>query len=81
MVYRDKAYTGFGRMLWDIQYITVKLFFRTKPAVQVVQKTISVGDIQVKSESPVKPVEPEAPLNPVPPAKPSPIVTVERANT
>lgn len=81
VVYRDKAYTGFGRMLWDIQYITVKLFFRTKPAVQVVQKTISVGDIQVKSESPAKPVEPEAPSDPVPPAKPSPIVTVERANT
>ena len=81
VVYRDKAYTGFGRMLWDIQYITVKLFFRTKPAVQVVQKTISVGDIQVKPESPVKPVEPEAPSDPVPPAKPSPIVTVERANT
>lgn len=81
VVYRDKAYTGFGRMLWDIQYITVKLFFRTKPAVQVVQKTISVGDIQVKPESPVKPVEPETPSDPVPPAKPSPIVTVERANT
>lgn len=81
VVYRDKAYTGFGRMLWDIQYITVKLFFRTKPAVQVVQKTISVGDIQVKPESPVKPVEPEAPSDPVPPVKPSPIVTVERANT
>ena len=81
VVYRDKAYTGFGRMLWDIQYITVKLFFRTKPSVQVVQKTISVGDIQVKPESPVKPVEPEAPSDPVPPAKPSPIVTVERANT
>ena len=81
VVYRDKAYTGFGRMLWDIQYITVKLFFRTKPAVQVVQKTISVGDIQVKPESPVKPVEPEAPSDPVSPAKPSPIVTVERANT
>ena len=81
VVYRDKAYTGFGRMLWDIQYITVKLFFRTKPAVQVVQKTISVGDIQVKPESPAKPVEPEAPSDPVPPAKPSPIVTVERANT
>lgn len=81
VVYRDKAYTGFGRMLWDIQYITVKLFFRTKPAVQVVQKTISVGDIQVKPESPVKPVEPEAPSDPVPPAKPSPIVTVERAST
>ena len=81
VVYRDKAYTGFGRMLWDIQYITVKLFFRTKPAVQVVQKTISVGDVQVKPESPVKPVEPEVPSDPVPPAKPSPIVTVERANT
>lgn len=81
VVYRDKAYTGFGRMLWDIQYITVKLFFRTKPAVQVVQKTISVGDIQVKPESPVKPVEPETSSDPVPPAKPSPIVTVERANT
>lgn len=81
VVYRDKAYTGFGRMLWDIQYITVKLFFRTKPAVQVVQKTISVGDIQVKPESPVKPVEPEVPSDPVPPAKPSPIVTVERAST
>ena len=81
VVYRDKAYTGFGRMLWDIQYITVKLFFRTKPSVQVVQKTISVGDIQVKPESPVKPVEPEAPSDPVSPAKPSPIVTVERANT
>lgn len=81
VVYRDKAYTGFGRMLWDIQYITVKLFFRTKPSVQVVQKTISVGDIQVKPESPAKPVEPEAPSDPVPPAKLSPIVTVERANT
>ena len=81
VVYRDKAYTGFGRMLWDIQYITVKLFFRTKPSVQVVQKTISVGDIQVKQESPAKPVEPEAPSDPVPPAKPAPIVTVERANT
>lgn len=81
VVYRDKAYTGFGRMLWDIQYITVKLFFRTKPAVQVVHKTISVGDIQVKPESLAKPVEPETPSDPVPPAKPSPIVTVERANT
>lgn len=81
VVYRDKAYTGFGRMLWDIQYITVKLFFRTKPSVQVVQKTISVGDIQVKPESQAKPVEPEAPSDPVPPAKPVQIVTVERANT
>ena len=52
LVYRDKAYDGFGHMLVDIRYLIVRLLFRTKPV--TVQQVKTVGAVNVQTHVDVK---------------------------
>lgn len=47
MLYREKAYEGFGKMLKETRYFTVRLLFRTKPVV-VQKQAVTVGRVAVK---------------------------------